>query len=110
MPSDRCECLVATLAGARMSVRAIAHVQTTLNIYGWVREAEALRAAANWKSYASSWQVHDESSAAAANPAEDLEPVQRLWRELPAPWRAQRSDQVSTNEQRLRRTAIGRST
>jgi integrase len=37
-----------------------AHVQTTLDIYGWVREDEALRAAANWKSYASAWQVHDE--------------------------------------------------
>jgi len=37
-----------------------AHVQTTLDIYGWVREDEALRAAANWKSYASTWQVHDE--------------------------------------------------
>jgi len=34
-----------------------AHVQTTLDIYGWVREDEALRAAANWKSYASGWQV-----------------------------------------------------
>ena len=37
-----------------------AHVQTTLDIYGWVREDEALRAAANWKSYAAGWQVHDE--------------------------------------------------
>jgi integrase len=37
-----------------------AHVQTTLDLYGWVREDEALRAAANWKSYASTWQVHDE--------------------------------------------------
>jgi hypothetical protein len=37
-----------------------AHVQTTLDIYGWVREDEALRAAANWKSFASTWQVHDE--------------------------------------------------
>lgn len=36
-----------------------AHVQTTLDIYGWVREDEALRAAANWKSYAAGWQVHD---------------------------------------------------
>jgi integrase len=36
-----------------------AHVQTTLDIYGWVREDEALRAAANWKSYARGWQVHD---------------------------------------------------
>ena len=26
-----------------------AHVQTTLDLYGWVREDEALRAAANWK-------------------------------------------------------------
>ena len=30
-----------------------AHVQTTLDLYGWVREDEALRAAANWKSYIS---------------------------------------------------------
>ena len=36
-----------------------AHVQTTLDLYGWVREDEALRAAANWTSYASSWQVAD---------------------------------------------------
>lgn len=34
-----------------------AHVQTTLDLYGWVREDEALRAAANWASYASSWRV-----------------------------------------------------
>ena len=37
-----------------------AHVQTTLDIYGWVREDEALLAAANWKSYASGWQVRDD--------------------------------------------------
>jgi integrase len=36
-----------------------AHVQTTLDIYGWVREDEELRAAANWKSFAAAWQVHD---------------------------------------------------
>ncbi|WP_329356541.1 tyrosine-type recombinase/integrase [Streptomyces anulatus] len=36
-----------------------AHVQTTIDLYGWVREDEALRAAANWKSYISSWQVTD---------------------------------------------------
>jgi len=36
-----------------------AHVQTTLDLYGWVREDEALRVAANWKSYTSSWQVPD---------------------------------------------------
>lgn len=36
-----------------------AHVQTTLDLYGWVREDEALRAAANWKSYAAGWQVPD---------------------------------------------------
>ena len=34
-------------------------VQTTLDIYGWVREDEALRAAANWTSYASNWRVTD---------------------------------------------------
>ena len=34
-----------------------AHVQTTLDLYGWVREDEELRAAANWASYASSWNV-----------------------------------------------------
>jgi integrase len=34
-----------------------AHVQTTLDLYGWVREDEALRAAANWQGYASGWQV-----------------------------------------------------
>jgi integrase len=37
-----------------------AHVQTTLDLYGWVREDEALRAAANWKSYAAAWQVADD--------------------------------------------------
>jgi integrase len=36
-----------------------AHVQTTLDLYGWVREDEALRAAANWASYVSGWQVTD---------------------------------------------------
>jgi len=36
-----------------------AHVQTTLDLYGWVREDEALRAAANWRSYAAGWQVSD---------------------------------------------------
>ncbi|GAB3971307.1 tyrosine-type recombinase/integrase [Actinoallomurus acanthiterrae] len=34
-----------------------AHVQTTLDLYGWVREDEALRAAANWVSYAGGWRV-----------------------------------------------------
>lgn len=34
-----------------------AHVQTTLDLYSWVREDEALRAAANWNSYASGWRV-----------------------------------------------------
>jgi integrase len=34
-----------------------AHVQTTLDLYGWVREDEALRAAANWKTYTADWQV-----------------------------------------------------
>ncbi|MGH3858575.1 tyrosine-type recombinase/integrase [Actinokineospora sp.] len=38
-----------------------AHVQTTLDLYGWVREDEALRAAANWKSYASAWRVSDDT-------------------------------------------------
>jgi integrase len=33
------------------------HVQTTIDLYGWVREDEELRAAANWASYASSWKV-----------------------------------------------------
>jgi len=37
-----------------------AHVQTTVDLYGWVREDEALKAAANWKSYASGWKVSDE--------------------------------------------------
>lgn len=36
-----------------------AHVQTTLDLYGWVREDEALRAAANWASYASGWRVSE---------------------------------------------------
>ena len=33
-----------------------AHVQTTIDLYGWVREDEALKAAANWKTYTSAWQ------------------------------------------------------
>ena len=37
-----------------------AHVQTTLDLYGWVREDEALQAAANWRSYAAAWQVNGE--------------------------------------------------
>jgi integrase len=36
-----------------------AHVQTTLNLYGWVLEDEALRAAANWKSFTGGWHVTD---------------------------------------------------
>ena len=37
-----------------------AHVQTTLDLYGWVSEDGALRAAANWKTYTSGWQAgHD---------------------------------------------------
>jgi integrase len=36
-----------------------AHVQTTLDLYGWVGEDEALRAAANWKTYTSGWRVPD---------------------------------------------------
>ncbi|MEV2273580.1 tyrosine-type recombinase/integrase [Nonomuraea africana] len=35
-----------------------AHVQTTLDLYGWVSEDEALRAAANWKQYTQGWRVH----------------------------------------------------
>ena len=37
-----------------------AHVQTTLDLYGWVREDEALRAAVNWQAYAAAWQVSGE--------------------------------------------------
>ncbi|MER7466830.1 tyrosine-type recombinase/integrase [Streptomyces sp. NPDC097981] len=33
------------------------YVQTTLDLYGWAREDEALRAAANWKSHISKWRV-----------------------------------------------------
>ena len=37
-----------------------AHVQTTIDLYGWVREDEALKAAANWKTYTSGWRAgHD---------------------------------------------------
>jgi integrase len=32
-----------------------AHVQTTLDLYGWVAEDEALKAAANWAEYAAGW-------------------------------------------------------
>lgn len=34
-----------------------AHVQTTLDLYGWVSEDEALRAAVNWKQYAKGWRT-----------------------------------------------------
>ncbi len=37
-----------------------AHVQTTLDLYGWVREDDALRAAANWQFYTAGWQVNGE--------------------------------------------------
>jgi len=37
-----------------------AHVQTTLDLYGWVREDEALRAAANWTTFTAGWSVSDE--------------------------------------------------
>ena len=37
-----------------------AHVQTTIDLYGWVSEDEALRAAANWKTYTAGWRTgHD---------------------------------------------------
>lgn len=37
-----------------------AQVQTTLDLYGWVSEDEALRAAANWKTYTAGWRTeHD---------------------------------------------------
>lgn len=39
-----------------------AHVQTTLDLYGWVSEDAALQMAANWKNYASNWQVLDGDS------------------------------------------------
>ncbi|QIS23410.1 tyrosine-type recombinase/integrase [Nocardia terpenica] len=32
-----------------------AHVQTTLDLYGWVSEDEALRAVANWKTFTAGW-------------------------------------------------------
>jgi hypothetical protein len=32
-------------------------VQTTLDLYGGVGEDEALRAAANWKSYTNGWKA-----------------------------------------------------
>lgn len=34
-----------------------AHVQTTLDLYGWVSEDEALRAAANWKKHTEGWRT-----------------------------------------------------
>jgi hypothetical protein len=34
-----------------------AHVQTTIDLYGWVREDVALKAAANWKTYTSGWRA-----------------------------------------------------
>jgi integrase len=34
-----------------------AHVQTTLDLYGWVTEDAALRAAANWQHYTDGWKI-----------------------------------------------------
>jgi integrase len=34
-----------------------AHVQTTLDLYGWVSEDEALQAAANWKNFTKGWKA-----------------------------------------------------
>jgi integrase len=34
-----------------------AHVQTTLDLYGWVTDDEALRAAANWQRFTEGWKV-----------------------------------------------------
>jgi integrase len=34
-----------------------AHVQTTLDLYGWVTDDEALRAAANWKRFTEGWKA-----------------------------------------------------
>ncbi|MGW4796847.1 tyrosine-type recombinase/integrase [Nonomuraea sp. NPDC004297] len=37
-----------------------AHVQTTLDLYGWVSEDAALLAAANWKQYVKEWHAADD--------------------------------------------------
>jgi hypothetical protein len=50
------------------------------------RDHEALRAAANWRSYAAEWQVSGEQGGR-LRLAGDPDPVQRLWRQLPPPWR-----------------------
>jgi integrase len=63
-----------------------AHVQTTLDLYGWVREDEALRAAANWQACAAVWQVNGEHGSH-LRPAGEPDPVRRLWRQLPPEWR-----------------------
>jgi integrase len=39
-----------------------AHVQTTLDLYGWVSEDEALRAAANWKNFTERWKATTDAS------------------------------------------------
>ena len=39
-----------------------AHVQTTIDLYGWVSEDEALRAAANWKQYTNGWKASTDVS------------------------------------------------
>ena len=64
-----------------------AHVQTTLDLYGWVREDEALQAAANWKSYASGWQVSDEREGPRLLRPAEAATRRRLWLQLPAEWR-----------------------
>ena len=37
-----------------------ASITTTLDLYGWVREDEALRAAASWTTYIAGWRVTDD--------------------------------------------------
>ncbi|WP_433503211.1 tyrosine-type recombinase/integrase [Pseudonocardia halophobica] len=44
-----------------------AHVQTTLDLYGWVGEDAALRAAANWTRYVTGWCL--DTAGVSANPA-----------------------------------------
>jgi integrase len=43
-----------------------AHVQTTLDLYGWVSEDSALRAAANWTRYVTGWSLDPAGVAAGA--------------------------------------------
>ena len=60
-PTRQRYCLLAPRSGWSPGAWATHTCRPPWTYYGWVREDEALRAAANWKSYAAGWQVRDET-------------------------------------------------